>query len=82
MNIHKLKITRISGALTNSIYKIDYVDEEQDIHLPSLLLRVYGKNVDELIDRDSELMTLIKLSQKRIGPRLLGIFTNGRFEQF
>lgn len=82
LNIHKLKITRISGALTNSIYKIDYVDEEQDIHLPSLLLRVYGKNVDELIDRDSELMTLIKLSQKRIGPRLLGIFTNGRFEQF
>ncbi|CAD1811101.1 Choline/ethanolamine kinase family protein [Candida parapsilosis] len=82
LNMHKLKITRISGALTNSIYKIDYVDEEQDIHLPSLLLRVYGKNVDELIDRDSELMTLIKLSQKRIGPRLLGIFTNGRFEQF
>ncbi|KAG5422231.1 hypothetical protein I9W82_001326 [Candida metapsilosis] len=82
LNIHKLKITRISGALTNSIYKIDYVDEEQDIHLPSLLLRVYGKNVDELIDRDSELTTLIKLSQKRIGPRLLGIFTNGRFEQF
>ena len=82
LNMHKLKITRISGALTNSIYKIDYVDEEQDIHLPSLLLRVYGKNVDELIDRDSELTTLIKLSQKRIGPRLLGIFTNGRFEQF
>ncbi|KAI5948993.1 hypothetical protein KGF57_005056 [Candida theae] len=82
LNMHKLAITRISGALTNSIYKIDYVDEEQGIHLPSLLLRVYGKNVDELIDRDSELSTLIKLSQKRIGPRLLGIFTNGRFEQF
>ncbi|KAI5968375.1 hypothetical protein CANMA_002366 [Candida margitis] len=82
LNIHRLRITRISGALTNSIYKIDYDDDEQDIHLPSLLLRVYGKNVDELIDRDNELVTLIKLSQKRIGPRLLGIFTNGRFEQF
>ncbi|KAI3405065.2 hypothetical protein KGF56_002150 [Candida oxycetoniae] len=77
-----LAITRISGALTNSIYKIEYNDDESDVHLPALLLRVYGKNVDELIDRDSELQILIKLSQKRIGPRLLGIFTNGRFEQF
>ena len=77
-----LSINRISGALTNSIYKIEYNDDRQDVHLPALLLRVYGKNVDELIDRDSELQTLIKLSQKRIGPRLLGIFTNGRFEQF
>ncbi|KAI5952653.1 hypothetical protein KGF54_003520 [Candida jiufengensis] len=82
LDIKYLKVNRISGALTNSIYKVEYNDVLQDIVLPSLLLRVYGKNVDELIDRDHELLTLIKLSQKRIGPRLLGIFTNGRFEQF
>lgn len=77
-----LTVNRISGALTNSIYKLEYHDEAQNIHLPALLLRVYGKNVDELIDRDNELAILVKLSQKRIGPRLLGIFSNGRFEQF
>ncbi|KAL6452771.1 CKI1 Choline kinase [Candida maltosa Xu316] len=76
-----LLVNRISGALTNSIYKLEYVDQENN-KLPALLLRVYGKNVDELIDRDNELSILIKLSQKRIGPRLLGIFSNGRFEQF
>ncbi|AOW28544.1 choline kinase [Candida albicans L26] len=82
LTINNLSINRISGALTNAIYKIEYHDESQNIHLPTLLLRVYGKNVDELIDRDNELAILIKLSQKRIGPRLLGIFSNGRFEQF
>ncbi|CAX43029.1 choline kinase, putative [Candida dubliniensis CD36] len=82
LTINNLNINRISGALTNAIYKIEYHDDLQNIHLPTLLLRVYGKNVDELIDRDNELAILIKLSQKRIGPRLLGIFSNGRFEQF
>lgn len=75
-----LAVSRILGALTNSIYKVEYRDGA--ITCPALLLRVYGKNVDELIDRDSELKILIKLSAKRIGPKLLGIFANGRFEQF
>ncbi|GEQ70285.1 hypothetical protein JCM33374_g3961 [Metschnikowia sp. JCM 33374] len=75
-------VSRISGALTNSIYKIEFNDKDSPLQLPSLLLRVYGKNVDSLIDRDSELETLIKLSSNKIGPKLLGIFGNGRFEQF
>lgn len=75
-------VTRISGALTNCIYKIEYKDALVQVQLPLLLLRVYGKNVDSLIDRESELKTLVKLSAKKIGPKLLGIFCNGRFEQF
>lgn len=75
-------VTRIQGALTNSIYKIEYSDEDESIRLPLLLLRVYGKHVDNLISRESELKILVKLSSKRIGPNLLGIFGNGRFEQF
>ncbi|OBA19400.1 kinase-like protein [Metschnikowia bicuspidata var. bicuspidata NRRL YB-4993] len=75
-------ISRILGALTNSIYKIEYKDSDCPVQPPLLLLRVYGKNVDNLIDRDSELETLIKLSSNKIGPKLLGIFGNGRFEQF
>lgn len=76
----KIHVNRISGALTNSIYKIEYKDDK--IKIPSLLLRVYGKNVDDIIDRDLELQVLVKLSMKHIGPKLLGIFSNGRFEQF
>lgn len=77
-----MEVNRILGALTNSIYKLEYRDPLSLVQPPLLLLRVYGKNVDNLIDRDSELKILIKLSAKRIGPKLLGIFSNGRFEQF
>jgi choline kinase len=47
-----------------------------------LLLRIYGPQVEHLIDRESELQILTRLVRKRIGPRLLGTFTNGRFEEF
>lgn len=51
--------------------------------LPSkLLLRVYGPQVGHLIDRDVELEVLARLSLKKMGPKLLGIFSNGRFEQY
>lgn len=35
-----------------------------------------------MIDRQSELAILQRLARKRIGPRLLGTFANGRFEEF
>lgn len=47
-----------------------------------LLLRIYGPNVSHLIDRESELSILRRLARKSIGPRLLGTFLNGRFEEF
>ncbi|KAK9460134.1 kinase-like domain-containing protein [Lipomyces oligophaga] len=52
------------------------------IHVPLLLLRVYGPNTSQIIDRDSELALLKRLASRKIGPRILGIFTNGRFEQY
>ena len=47
-----------------------------------LLLRIYGSQSDHLIDREGELQILKRLRRKNLGPRLLGTFTNGRFEQF
>ncbi|CAK7565195.1 MAG: hypothetical protein SEPTF4163_003106 [Sporothrix epigloea] len=47
-----------------------------------LLLRIYGPQVEHLIDREKELGVLRRLARKKIGPRLLGTFGNGRFEQF
>lgn len=49
---------------------------------PKLLLRIYGPQVEHLIDRESELQILRRLARKRIGPRLLGTFANGRFEEY
>ena len=47
-----------------------------------LLLRIYGPQVEHLIDRESELQILRRLARRNIGPKMLGTFTNGRFEQF
>lgn len=84
-----LVLKRMPGALTNAIYKVDppplAVLKTLDLHnhnFPVLLLRVYGANVDSLIDRDYELKILVRLSMQNIGPRLFGCFTNGRIEQF
>jgi len=47
-----------------------------------LLLRIYGPQVEHLIDRENELQILRRLARRKIGPRLLGTFLNGRFEEF
>lgn len=47
-----------------------------------LLLRIYGPQVEHLIDRDNELQILRRLGRKNIGPRVLGTFKNGRFEEY
>ncbi|CCH58196.1 hypothetical protein TBLA_0A04000 [Henningerozyma blattae CBS 6284] len=72
----KIDLTRITGAMTNVIYKVEYPE------LPSLLLRVYGPNGDSIIDREYELQVLARLSSRNIGPKLFGCFENGRFEQY
>ncbi|KAK9470320.1 kinase-like domain-containing protein [Dipodascopsis tothii] len=86
-----IKISRISGALTNAVYCITPPKSKDSAASrrgprrkspPQLLLRVYGTNSGKIIDRASELALLRRLARKNIGPRLLGIFGNGRFEQF
>ncbi|KAI9256931.1 kinase-like domain-containing protein [Sporodiniella umbellata] len=47
-----------------------------------MLLRVYGIGVDQLIDRENELAWIARLSHLNIGPSLLGVFANGRFEEY
>ncbi|CDK27046.1 unnamed protein product [Kuraishia capsulata CBS 1993] len=75
-SIAKLELKRINGALTNCIFKVTFKNYEP------LLLRIYGPNVDSIIDREAELKTLTRLSANNIGPKLMGCFTNGRFEQY
>lgn len=76
LNWQNVNIIKISGAMTNAVAKIEYRG------LPSLLLRIYGRNNDSIIDRDYELEILARLSAQNIGPSLFGCFENGRFEQF
>jgi len=83
-----ISVERLSGALTNAVY---VVNPPEDIvgktgsgkrNPAKLLLRVYGPQVEHIIDRENELSVLRRLARKKIGPRLLGTFANGRFEQY
>ncbi|KAG6040401.1 hypothetical protein E4U41_000645 [Claviceps citrina] len=81
-----LDVERLSGALTNAVYVVtppkDLSEAEGKKKPEKLLLRVYGPQVEHLIDRENELKVLQRLARKKIGPRLLGTFRNGRFEQY
>ncbi|MCJ1285802.1 hypothetical protein MMC26_005143 [Xylographa opegraphella] len=92
----EIRVERLSGALTNAVYVVSPPKSLPQINVDGtksatatskkmplkLLLRIYGPQVEHLIDRENELQILRRLARKKIGPRLLGTFTNGRFEEF
>ena len=79
-------VERLSGALTNAVYVVtppaQLPDPDVKVKPKKVLLRIYGPQVENLIDRENELRVLQRLARKKIGPRLLGTFKNGRFEEF
>jgi choline kinase len=81
-----IEVQRLSGALTNAVYVVTppkhLMDSTGRKPPHRILLRIYGPQAESLIDRENELKVLQRLARKRIGPRLLGTFKNGRFEQF
>jgi choline kinase len=92
-----IEVVRLSGALTNAVYVVlppkdhplpkhhgEHAHETPRPRKPpaKLLLRIYGPQVEHLIDRESELSILRRLARKKIGPRMLGTFRNGRFEEY
>lgn len=95
---HEIHVKRLSGAMTNAVYEVSPPVELPSSYErenggngtisvpkkppPKLLLRIYGSNVDHLIDREKELAILRRLARKKIGPFLLGTFANGRFEEY
>ncbi|KAF9925955.1 hypothetical protein FBU30_004340 [Linnemannia zychae] len=93
---HQIKMDRISGAMTNTIFLVSgpppSQSRVQETNVPQsivdqakprkVLLRVYGLGLDVLFSRENELHWLQNLSTMDIGPSLLGIFKNGRFEQY
>ncbi|GAA5799855.1 kinase-like domain-containing protein [Helicostylum pulchrum] len=70
-----LSVDRVSGALTNAVFFVT-------VGRKRMLLRVYGAGCDQILDRKKELDWLSRLSELNIGPKLLGIFGNGRFEEY
>lgn len=78
------QISIVSGGLSNLLYKCSLPDHIKPVGVePSrVLLRIYGailQGVDSLV---SESVMFAILAERELGPRLYGIFPEGRLEQY
>ncbi|KAK9765601.1 hypothetical protein K7432_005922, partial [Basidiobolus ranarum] len=82
--VSDVELSRISGALTNCVFLVQGPTKKNkpEGERQKILLRVYGEGVDQLFTRDKELRWLSRLSSLGIGPKLLGLFRNGRLEEY
>ena len=74
----KFSLRKVKGGNTNELYLVDPNDDKHK----KLLIRIYGKNTDILINRKCEEILFKELSDLQFGPKLYGIFGNGRIEQY
>ncbi|KAG9287052.1 hypothetical protein G9A89_023016 [Geosiphon pyriformis] len=67
-----LKLVEKKGGLTNKLVICENIQKKSKI-----LVRVFGKNSELLIDREQELRTLLSLSKLGLSPPVYGRFQNG-----
>ncbi|KAK2154179.1 hypothetical protein LSH36_275g09020 [Paralvinella palmiformis] len=79
------EIERISGGLSNLLYLCSLSDKvcTNEGEQRKIMLRVYGKIIrdhPEIVVTDSVIFAL--LAEKNMGPKLFGVFTGGRVEEY
>ncbi|GBG32215.1 Choline/ethanolamine kinase [Hondaea fermentalgiana] len=67
----------LQGGITNQLYLME--DKTKNA---AALVRLYGPNTELLIDRPVECLVFHILGEKGFGPKLLGLFENGRVEAY
>ena len=77
---NSLEIIELSGGITNKLYIVKNANAPAFDN--SVIVRLYGAGTDLIIDRKSENSVFAQLSSRGIGPNFLGLFENGRVEQF
>lgn len=75
------RLDRLGGAMTNCMFICRLVAGASSAP-PKVLLRIYGEGSDQFFSRSRELFILQVLSCLNVGPKLLGRFQNGRFEEY
>ncbi|CAF1449100.1 unnamed protein product [Adineta ricciae] len=85
ITVEQMRMDRITGGLSNYLYCCSLPDniETQNNEPRKILLRIYGESHRQhrgTLLIDSVVCTL--LSERKIGPRVHGIFPEGRLEEF
>jgi ethanolamine kinase len=74
-----IEVSTLQGGLTNQLYLLRAPSRPE---LGGVLVRLYGLNTEIIIDRKVEEIVFHLLSLKGFGPKLYGLFGNGRVEGF
>ncbi|XP_053320930.1 choline/ethanolamine kinase [Spea bombifrons] len=80
----QMRVSVVSGGLSNLLYKCSLVDSvrTQSTEPRQVLLRLYGailQGVDSLVQ---ESVMFAILAERSLGPRLYGVFPQGRLEEY
>lgn len=70
----------ISGGISNALFKVDLIYEGKSYQ--TVAVRVYGEGSERFVEREREMRAMEMLHDHGFGPKLLGIFGNGRIESF
>jgi len=88
LEIEDFMLDSVQGGLTNQLIKF-YLSHEKlaltkkdEKLITSVLIRIYGENTENLIDREKEIKLYRYLSEKKLAPKLYSEFAIGRIEEF
>ncbi len=74
--VEQARCTPVHGGITNGLVRLSAPDRTD------VLVRVYGPNTEQVIDRERENRLFARLSEDGFAPSYLGRFRNGRVEEF
>jgi hypothetical protein len=72
--MHLLQVTTISGGITNLMVK---VTPESGKCLDPVVVRIFGRDTEKIIDREEELRKLLQLNQHGFGAKVYDIWAVG-----
>jgi len=77
------EVVQVSGGITNMLYRVaPKKGTAMHSRAAPILARVFGQAGDVVCDRRRENVVVAELSEMGFGPKLFGVFANGRLEHW
>jgi len=78
-----LRVTRVSGGITNALFKVTASGTTDDGTPRAVVVRVFGRGTETFIThRATQGETSYYLNEYGFGAKILGVFANGLVEEF
>mmetsp|Transcript_37172 Transcript_37172/g.71279 ORF Transcript_37172/g.71279 Transcript_37172/m.71279 type:complete len:251 (-) Transcript_37172:229-981(-) len=82
LHLSAMQVAPMAGGVTNSVFKVTPVGYVSDVPLPPVVVRIFGQNSENFVNRPAEIEILKQLNHYGFGARVVGTFDNGRVELF